>query len=165
MSRADSQLFVGIGSPFGDDQLGWIVADEIERYGHPNTHVRRGQSPADLFDWLDGHERLIVCDACYSAEQPGTWRRFDWPAVEIEDVEFAGTHDMNLAATLKLAEQLGMLPKQMTIWCMAVDCNSLAPIGTASSRSGNAPCIQLSPQVWRSIAPFVAEIMRDLQHA
>lgn len=159
------QLFVGIGSPYGDDRLGWIVAAEIERRGPQQTSVRCAQSPANLLDWLAGHERLIVCDACYSPEPSGAWRRFDWPAAEMEDVDFAGTHDMPLTATLKLAEQLGMLPKQTTVWCMTVDCKSLAPIGTAGSPSGAVPCAELSTQVRQAIAPFVAEMMRDLQHA
>lgn len=78
-------LVVGVGSPHGDDQLGWLAADALEaallalRAAAPNApntpldarpldasgwRVRRAATPSDLLDWLPGPQRLILIDAC-----------------------------------------------------------------------------------------------------
>lgn len=165
MNGRGSHLLVGIGSPFGDDRLGWLVVGEIERRGGSNAHTRRARAPADLLDWLEGIDRLVVCDACHGGGPAGSWRRFDWPTTSLDDVAFSGTHDMSLAATLALAEQLGLLPKQTTIWGLTVERNSPVIVSVADDRGDPAIEWDLSPLVRSALVPFVAVIERDLSHA
>lgn len=165
MSGRGSHLLVGIGSPFGDDRLGWLVVDEIERRGMSSAHTRCARAPADLLDWLEGVDRLVVCDACQGGGTTGSWRRFEWPTTSIDDVAFCGTHDMSLAATLALAEQLGSLPKQTTIWGLTVERNSPVVVSVGDNRRDSAIEWDLSPPVRSALAPFVAVIERDLNHA
>lgn len=157
MKRAESQLLVGVGSPFGDDRLGWLVTEELERRGVDNVQLRRALTPVDLLDWLASVDRLVICDACYGPTPAAQYLRFDWPDETIENVEFAGTHDMNLAATLRLAEQLRLLPKRTTIWSMAVEYRQKPPVGAVED--------PLSPELQGVFESFVAAIERDLQHA
>ena len=165
MSGRGSHLLVGIGSPFGDDRLGWLVVGEIERRGGSDAHTRCARAPADLLDWLEGVDRLVVCDACHGGGPAGSWRRFDWPTTLLDDVAFCGTHDMSLAATLALAEQLGLLPKETTIWGLTVERNSPVVASIGDNRGDPAIESDLSPPVRSALASFVAVIERDLSHA
>ena len=107
-------LVVGIGSPHGDDQAGWLVADKLVAQ-RPALTVRRAQVPADLLDWLDGVERLIVCDACQPAEQPGLVRQWFWPA-DLTPLRALSSHSLDVASVLSLAETLGKLPPEVHVW-------------------------------------------------
>jgi hydrogenase maturation protease len=107
-------LVVGIGSPHGDDQAGWLVAVKLAARQTAIT-VRRAQVPVDLLDWLDGVERLIVCDACEPAGQPGSIRHWIWPA-ELTPLRAVSSHGLDIASVLSLAETLGKLPSQVHVW-------------------------------------------------
>ena len=66
-SVGDTTLFICLGSAHGDDQAGWIVAEELERLLAGRScavTIRALSSPLDLIGELDHIEHLIVCDAC-----------------------------------------------------------------------------------------------------
>jgi hydrogenase maturation protease len=116
-------LFVGIGSPHGDDRAGWLVADALAEFNSsiPTARpmqfsVRKAATPADLLDWLDGVQRLIVCDAVRGAGPPGRLHRWQWPDLRLGRVHAAGSHDFGLAAGLDLASSLGRLPAEVVVW-------------------------------------------------
>ncbi len=126
-------LFVGIGSPHGDDQAGWFVADRLRLKVNALSEifVRRATVPMDLLDWLDGVDHLHLCDACQSGATPGKLLRWHWsgPAYDRSSDEDAagpfhglsalrstGSHDCGLGQTLLLAERLRRLPAEVTVW-------------------------------------------------
>jgi hydrogenase maturation protease len=125
----DKRLFVGIGSPHGDDQVGWLVIDELARQNA--GECRRVQTPVQLLDWLDGVEELVLCDGVRSAQQVGLVESWTWPTPAIRRVRFQGTHDLSLPATLELAETLGRLPPKVHIW--GVQIGKAAPNTAVSS--------------------------------
>ncbi|MGI9427921.1 MAG: hypothetical protein ACR2NM_04645, partial [Bythopirellula sp.] len=97
-------LIVGIGSPHGDDQAGWLVAERLATdLDHDNIAVRKATSPVQLLDWLDSIDRLVVCDACRGLGDVGELRRWLWPSPELADGSWSGTHDFSLIAVLQLA--------------------------------------------------------------
>jgi hydrogenase maturation protease len=58
-------LIVGIGSPHGDDQIGWRIAEALMAEHRVGWIIRTARSPTDLLAWLDDKvERLVICDAC-----------------------------------------------------------------------------------------------------
>ncbi len=80
MSNPPQTLFVGLGSPHGDDQIGWLIADRLaaER-GLPGTvAVRKAAIPLDLLDWLEGVDCLHVCDALQGPTTFGEVQRWEW---------------------------------------------------------------------------------------
>jgi len=104
-------LIVGLGSAHGDDQLGWRVAERLAlELAASEIDVRIARSPGELLDWLDGVERLIVCDACENQGSPGTVHCWHWPATELRLARASGSHDLGLASALALADELGILP-------------------------------------------------------
>ena len=111
-------LVVGLGSSHGDDGLGWRVAEQLAAHCRdPGVTIRRALSPADILDWLDEAERLIVCDACQDLGAPGRVHHWLWPDDGLAEVRFGGSHDLGLWAALELAERLGLLPAEVSIWC------------------------------------------------
>lgn len=112
-------LIVGIGSAHGDDQIGWRVAERIEQgIGQAGARVRKARSPVELMDWLDGVQRLVICDACRGLGRVGQVQRWTWPAQNVVGATWSGTHDLPLPAVLQLAERLGRLPPEVIIWSM-----------------------------------------------
>ena len=94
MSHSGKVLVAGLGSPHGDDQAGWLVAElllkkasgtvgvseaqdenlmpESSRHLFQDVVVRRALIPLDVLDWLEGVDVLHICDACEST--PGYWK-------------------------------------------------------------------------------------------
>ena len=145
-------LVVGIGSPYGDDQLGWVVANRVAnklRYNQHQVTARVAKSPVDVLSWLENVERLVVCDACHGQGLVGRVHQWTWPAPEVERTAWSGTHDVPLPMVLSLAEQLGRLPKQVVLWAVE-----------ASDRSDVIS--ELSPEVSAALPDLVNRIVDQL---
>lgn len=113
--------FVGVGSPHGDDRAGWWLAQRLNDVGRPEigppaVSIASVASPIDLLESLERVERLDVCDAFVGNGPPGRLYRWQWPESEIQHTRFVGSHDISLAATLALAQNLGMLPDEVVVW-------------------------------------------------
>ncbi len=117
--KRDSRLLVGIGSPHGDDQAGWLVASEIRRRlaDRPEMPVcRLAKAPSDLLDWMDDVAHLIVCDCCESPAQLGELRLWHWPADRLVRTRSSSSHQLGLTDVLDLATNLGRHPSRVEIW-------------------------------------------------
>lgn len=130
--EAGVTLVVGLGSPHGDDQAGWLVADRLAAESDENVIVRRADTPLDLMAWLEGVQRLVVCDACAPAGQPGRVHRWTWPAEEpraggpgLAALKSLGSHDFDLPSVLRLAETLGQLP--LTVIIFGIEAEACRP--------------------------------------
>lgn len=122
-----------LGSPQGDDQLGWLVAERLTSIGlQTDVSIRRAISPTAMLDALDEIDQLIVCDACKSLGSPGTVHRWRWPQVRLAGLRGVGSHDLGLGEVLQLAEQLGLLPIEVIIY--AVEIGPSAPTSPLSDR-------------------------------
>ena len=151
-------LFVGVGSPHGDDRIGWLVADELMQLADCEARVvsspaiRKASSPADLLDWLEGvFDRLVVCDACSAEGSPGTCTRWIWPEPSVRRALPAGTHQLSLVDALDLASSLQRLPNEVILW--GVQAESVEP----------QP--ELSVSVAAALPDLVQRIRGDLLHA
>jgi len=170
-------LFVGIGSPHGDDQAGWHVADAlVDRLQaspialsggatagsnspvRPQSQlvVRKARSPADVLDWIKGIDRLVICDACRSSGPPGSAYRWTWPDPAIEQTHCSGSHDMGLASVLALAQRLHSLPPAVIVWGLEAENPQLQDDLSAS---------RFSTSVATRVAEIVNSIWSDLVHA
>jgi hydrogenase maturation protease len=138
------RLFVGIGSPHGDDQVGWLVARRVAQLANQWIDVRFARTPIEVLDMLDAGDvtRLDLCDAVHCETAPGNLSHWKWPDERIARERFAGSHDLSLPAVLELAEALGRLPAEVCIWGI-----SIAPL---------RPFEELTPEV-ASAVPRVAE--------
>jgi hydrogenase maturation protease len=120
MTAAVRTLLIGIGSPTGDDRLGWRMAQCVAAAEVDGLQVRQAATPLDLLDWLEGVDRLVLCDACLGAGPVGSVHRWQWPEFPTTAVRWVGSHDGNLLAVCQLADSLGWLPSDTTLWGVEV---------------------------------------------
>lgn len=146
-----SPLIVGLGSPHGDDQAGWLVIDRLWSLGASRQSARKAGHPGDLWSWAEAERPLTVCDAGQAAGQLGRIGRWTWPADHLESSRLGGTHDLPLADVLTLGRQTGCCPEQVEIW--TIEGEQFEPLG------------RVSPAVAASARQVAETIWRELSHA
>ncbi|MGX2029996.1 hydrogenase maturation protease [Methylocaldum gracile] len=112
---------LGLGSPFGDDRLGWITVENL-MLSDGFRALPEGLVSAEvcapvgnhLLDAMRGASLAILIDAAQSGSAPGSVRRLD--AQQIEDgSEPCSSHGFGLSATLALGRALNDLPDKVII--------------------------------------------------
>jgi hydrogenase maturation protease len=148
-SVGNGVIVIGLGSPNGDDQIGWLLANEIARRCGPAITVRTLSSPVDLAYAVEGFSRAVIIDAVRCQHPLNRSCRWQWPSPEIALVRASGTHAIGLVDALQLADELNRLPVDTVIW----------GIPAQSFSAGSEPSSTLQDAV-----PYLAEeiIERDL---
>ncbi|HPE79039.1 MAG TPA: hydrogenase maturation protease [Gammaproteobacteria bacterium] len=112
---------IGLGSPFGDDQVGWRVIELLQDRLDPQVDLVALDRPgAALINWMAGVRRLVIVDALVSGHAPGHTARLTDSDL---DALAGGTssHQLDLAQTLALAGALDCLPEQVEIYGIEID--------------------------------------------
>ena len=103
---------IGIGSPFGADQLGWRAIDLLKTVPVRGWKLVSLDRPgSDLIRHFQGVNDLVLIDAVQSGRTPGAprmLRSVDLAASECR----TSTHGFGVAEVLSLAGQLGFLPER-----------------------------------------------------
>ncbi len=140
-------VLIGLGSPHGDDQLGWIAVDRLQPLLPAEIITHKIGSAIKLVDCLEGHETAVVIDATAPAGRPGTHRSFLWPCPELIAGSAWSTHGVGLVEALRLAEALGRLPRRVQI--------------DTIEAAGTTPGAALSDAVARGLDLLMAAVLRD----
>lgn len=150
MNTRDKTLIVGVGSAHGDDQAGWLVADELARRiaDREFISVRKASVPLDFLDWLENVNVLHLIDAFQDSGGEKDVRRFRWLKGQLichssnarEDSGLnppaaRSSHGFSVPDVLRLAEQTGMLPEMTVVW--AIPGSNFQPGGRMSEPSQN----------------------------
>lgn len=115
----NSILVCGIGSPWGDDQLGWLTAQQIQAAQCSGLRVQLCIKPVDILDHLNDIAELHLIDACRVLHDSlGVFHRLCWPSDILLAYDWSTTHDFNLLAALELAQALNKLPKSVVVWAI-----------------------------------------------
>lgn len=116
---------LGIGSPAGDDQAGWLVVDVLQALGVANgTGVvvdKLDRPGAGLVALLEDAEHAILVDAMQSGAPPGTLHHFI-PADGPLPVTDLSSHGFGVLAALALAQALGSLPSRVEVVGIEIAC-------------------------------------------
>ena len=119
---ADTELILGIGSPFGDDQAGWVVIEALQALSLPD-HIRlaRLDRPGSrLIEYLGQYDRITLIDAVVTEDQPvGTWLPLSLD--QLEQSQPASSHGLGLAQALALIQALGEWPPSLRIFGICID--------------------------------------------
>src|SRR3989338_4025301 len=115
----DRVHIVGVGSPFGDDRLGWVAAESLQRSSAVNA-LEPGRIVISILDrpgaMLLAHchdaDHVIVMDAVRSGAVPGTRHRLSVSDLAGSRLP-ATSHGFGVAAALELARVLGGLPDRL----------------------------------------------------
>lgn len=106
---------IGIGSPFGDDQVGWRVADQLKTE-LPHIAIEKSDRPGPrLVSLLQGADTVILIDAVMSGAAVGAIHLLDYPELP-NSTYFLSSHGFGVLEGLQLAEALGILPKNLSIY-------------------------------------------------
>jgi hydrogenase maturation protease len=130
---------IGVGSPFGDDTLGWRAVDWLQGSAlpacYPTIHFTFHQSDrpgAFLLEQLRGCDGAIIIDAMQAGLPPGTVRQFSAEQIGSE-TGLLSTHGFGVAETLALGHSLAkatgeseLLPKQLSIIGIEMGTNVVA---------------------------------------
>lgn len=116
-------IVVGLGNPIlGDDGVGWIVTDAVERLlGSTPTGTdvdRAAVGGLGLMERLVGYDHAVIVDAIRTGRAPvGTVRQLPLEALANPDAGHAASaHDVSLAAALAAGRALGAdLPTHVTL--------------------------------------------------
>ena len=110
---------LGIGSPSGDDQAGWMVVDALRARGVQTGREividKLDRPGAALLTLIEQADRAILIDAMQGNGQPGTIRRFDqqnWPAYR----GGLSSHGFGVLDALMLGRELGSLPPRVDLY-------------------------------------------------
>lgn len=125
---------IGIGSPFGADQLGWLVIDEIissfDKY-HIQSEIvsfEKADRPGfRLLDMMKDAKTAILVDAIDNKQCAGQIIKLDKSQIKTYDYGLS-SHYIGISETLCLGEKLGQLPANIHLIGICVDVtNSTLP--------------------------------------
>ena len=116
--KAEGKIkIIGIGSPFGADQLGWEVIKHLknklnDKYLIENNHVllsldRPGTS---LLEHMEGADKIVLIDALTGTKKPGQVLRLTADDID-NTTPVISSHNMGLRETLMLGKSLNSLPE------------------------------------------------------
>jgi hydrogenase maturation protease len=114
LSAAGHTRVLAVGSPHGDDRVGWEVVERLRRLA-PGVDAVVLHDPVSVVHHLDGCACLVVVDASHSGAPPGTVRRLAWPEAFLEREDGVSTHGFGVGSALALAETLGRLPPRVVL--------------------------------------------------
>lgn len=143
---------VGLGSPWGDDRVGWCVADALaECLGPAQARILKLDRPGTgLLERIAGRHRVLLVDAAVTGAAPGTLHAV--PVAELATRWVgASSHGLGLAEALALGRSLGTLPPELDLYVVSID-----PAHT--QRSG----CDLTPAVAAAVGPLRDAICRRL---
>lgn len=106
---------IGIGSPFGVDQLGWRVVDALRAdQSLPGIGLLQCRQPSELPLLLAGSKKAVLVDAALAGHAPGMVLRLG-----INDLPAAGlavsSHGFGVSEAVQLAGVLGSLPAELVV--------------------------------------------------
>lgn len=114
---------LGIGSPSGDDQAGWLVIDALLACGvtaGEDIAIEKLDRPgANLIALLEQAPWAILVDAMQSDGPIGEVRHFgaeNWPAYS----QGLSSHGLGVLEALLLARELGSLPPRLDVYGIAI---------------------------------------------
>ena len=113
---------IGIGSPFGDDRMGWHIVEALERDAYlsrfPRQHlsfIKADRPGAGLLDLMRGASLVILVDAMKSGAAPGSVKRLEAP--ELENISAPlSSHGFGVASALSLARVLDDMPARLVVY-------------------------------------------------
>ncbi len=119
---------IGIGSPFGDDCVGWDTVDQLAEEEWVRTRREAGtlvikkldRPGMSLLEDMRGHDHVILVDAVVSNKHsPGMILKLQPEELVPLEVPFS-SHGLGVAETLAMGKTLGILPRRLEIWGIVI---------------------------------------------
>lgn len=117
---------IGVGSPFGDDRLGWVAAEQLK--ASPILLSEKDKIDISILDrpgaallskWQDA-DAVILIDAVRSGATPGTLHILATEDIDA-NTQLTSSHGFGIAATMALARTLEELPENLYLYGIEID--------------------------------------------
>jgi hydrogenase maturation protease len=145
---------LGIGSPSGDDQAGWLTVDALlargVRTGAGIVVEKLDRPGVALIPLLERAARVILVDAMQSGGEIGRIQRFDqtdWPRYG----HGLSSHGLGVIDALSLARELGSLPPWLDLYGIE--------IGSAMPGEADASVLAAARKLARLIADDLSKAL------
>ncbi len=143
---------VGLGTSFGDDAAGPLVATALANGPPlpPDVDVVTCYRPVDLVELLDGVDAAVVVDAARFGARPGTVHEVA-PGRVAESAR-TSSHGLGLREALALAEALDRAPRRISVVAIEArgeDSRSLSP-EVESAVDEAAAVVRARCRAWRT---------------
>lgn len=110
---------IGIGSPFGDDTLGFQAIErlrgETELFPADTELLALDRPGSTLIPLLENSQTVVIIDAMHSGLSAGTVQR-----LEVDDLlrekNMPSSHNLGVAESLALATVLGVMPEKLLVY-------------------------------------------------
>jgi hydrogenase maturation protease len=152
---------VGLGSPWGDDRVGWCVADALARRlrGTRARVVKLDRPGVGLLDEIAERPLVLLVDAADSGSAPGTLHSMTPEALLQAGGRAAGgasgaapgTHGIGVAETLALGRSLGLLPAELRLYLVSIDSRRTGPSDAGLSSAVAAAVERLAAVIFRRL--------------
>jgi hydrogenase maturation protease len=112
---------LALGSPHGNDQAGWLIADLLSEREQLRGHCQKLAHPWDIVSAFREQSDVIIVDACKSGGAPGS---IHWlPAAQLSDspVTPTSSHGASVVDALQLADSLGYDISRAVVYAVEVD--------------------------------------------
>ncbi len=112
---------LGIGSPFGEDQVGWSVAQSlITKCSHLPVTIEIHDRPGiRLIELMNGATTVFLIDAIKSNDKIGTIHRFHNNEILTLENQLS-THNIGIAQALELGKALKALPDNIILYGITI---------------------------------------------
>lgn len=127
---------IAVGSPFGDDQIAWQIAEDLQNILQRENNisieaniVTVDRPGVNLINVWQGWQNVCVIDAVIMDKAIGTVERFT--VEQLNDYQSAiihSSHDFGLQQTLQLASMLGQLPEKLIIYGIVISAKQQADL-------------------------------------
>lgn len=140
---------LGIGSPFGDDQVGWSVAEALkQQISSPFVSIESHDRPGvRLLELMSGAHTVFIIDAVTSGSEAGTIHRFKNKDIFAAENRFS-THEMGVSHALQLGKALNALPDSIVLYGIEIDrTESLSTLSYGVERAVEKVAMQLKQEI------------------
>jgi hydrogenase maturation protease len=143
---------VGVGSPWGDDRVGWCVVDALapRLLTAPVRVLKLDRPGPGLLDRIQAHRRILLVDAAATGAPAGTLYSIPSDALPAAGAA-ASSHSLGVAEALALGCSLGLLPTELRLYLVSIDPRRTEPADS-----------ELSPAVAAAVGPLAAIMRRRL---
>jgi hydrogenase maturation protease len=136
MPHSTHPIVLALGSPHGDDQIAWSIADRLSVDPAFLGTCTRLTSPWDVIPHLQTDRPTIIIDACRSGAPAGTIHRLTAQELPAQPGMSASTHGRTLEDAMRLAESLGYDVSQVVIYAIEMKaCQPGAPLSESARRA------------------------------
>ena len=118
---------LGIGSPFGDDQLGWEVVKLLQQRPTLQAFIPNqlqllycDRPGMHLLELMREAQTVFLIDAVKTGDQIGTIHRFQNDEIAAVTTSLS-THGLGVAEAMKIGETLQILPPKVLLYGVEID--------------------------------------------